>query len=56
MNKQLKLFAPPDKQHELGARMISDYFTMNGFKSTFVGSNTLLSHSLKPLELMNLII
>lgn len=31
---------PPDEQHELGARMISDYFTIKGFNSTFVGSNT----------------
>ncbi|OAA31950.1 hypothetical protein AT15_03750 [Kosmotoga arenicorallina S304] len=31
---------PPDEQHELGARIVSDYFTLNGFKTVFVGSNT----------------
>ncbi|TYC03024.1 MAG: cobalamin B12-binding domain-containing protein [Kosmotoga sp.] len=31
---------PPDEQHELGARLVTDYFTINGFKTTFVGSNT----------------
>jgi methanogenic corrinoid protein MtbC1 len=34
------IVCPPDEQLEPRARIISDYFTMHGFKSTFVGRNT----------------
>ena len=31
---------PVDELHELGARMVTDFFTMAGFDSIFVGANT----------------
>lgn len=31
---------PPEELHEIGARMVSDYFTLCGFDSVFIGANT----------------
>jgi methanogenic corrinoid protein MtbC1 len=31
---------PPEELHELGARMVTDFFTLIGFSVTFVGANT----------------
>jgi len=31
---------PPGELHELGARMVADYFTLAGFETTFVGAST----------------
>lgn len=38
--KSIAVICPQDEHHELGARMITDYFTMLGYEATFVGSNT----------------
>ena len=37
---KVAVVCPVDEYHEIGARMIADYFTMNGYDATFVGSNT----------------
>ena len=34
------ILCPPNELHEIGARMISDFFTIAGYKTIFVGSNT----------------
>lgn len=34
------ILCPPEEYHDLGARMVSDYLTICGFDSIFVGSNT----------------
>ncbi len=34
------IFCPPDEYHDLGARMVTDFFTLAGFKAIFVGNNT----------------
>ncbi len=34
------VLCPPEEYHDLGARMCADFFTINGYSSTFVGSNT----------------
>lgn len=39
LNK-VAVVCPVDEYHEIGARMIADYFTINGYDTTFVGSNT----------------
>ena len=39
LNK-VAVLCPVDEYHEIGARMIADYFTINGYHTTFVGSNT----------------
>jgi methanogenic corrinoid protein MtbC1 len=31
---------PPEELHELGARIVTDFFTLIGFSVTFVGANT----------------
>lgn len=38
--KKVAVICPDGEQHELGARMISDYLTLAGFKSYFVGRDT----------------
>lgn len=39
-NTLVLVLCPPDELHDLGARMVADYFTIAGFKATFIGSNT----------------
>jgi len=34
------VLCPPEEYHDLGARMIADFFTICGYKAIFVGSNT----------------
>ena len=34
------IVCPPEELHELGARMVADFFTLVGFSVTFVGANT----------------
>lgn len=34
------LLCPPDEYHDIGARMAADYFTIAGYETIFVGSNT----------------
>lgn len=34
------ILCPPEEYHDLGARMVSDFFTICGAQSIFVGSNT----------------
>jgi len=34
------IMCPPEEYHDLGARMVADYFTICGFNTIYVGSNT----------------
>lgn len=34
------VLCPPDEYHDLGARMVADFFTISGYEAIFVGSNT----------------
>lgn len=34
------VLCPPEEYHDLGARMAADFFTLCGYQTTFVGSNT----------------
>jgi len=34
------VICPPEEYHDLGARMAADFFTLNGYETVFVGSNT----------------
>ncbi len=34
------LACPEQEYHEVGLRMISDFFTLNGYESVYIGSNT----------------
>jgi methanogenic corrinoid protein MtbC1 len=41
---------PSGELHEIGARMVADYFTICGYDSTFVGANTPLEDFLAAVE------
>lgn len=34
------VLCPPDELHEIGPRMVADFFTLSGYDVTFVGANT----------------
>ena len=34
------ILCPPEEYHDLGARMVADFFTIGGYEAIFVGSNT----------------
>lgn len=38
--KKVLVVCPPEEYHEIGAKMVHDYFILNGFDSTFIGANT----------------
>lgn len=38
--KSVAVVCPTEEYHEIGARMITDFFTLLGYNSIFVGSNT----------------
>jgi methanogenic corrinoid protein MtbC1 len=38
--KKALVVCPPDELHEIGPRMVADFFTICGFKVVFVGANT----------------
>ena len=44
---------PPGELHELGARMIADFFTLCGFNVTFVGANTPQSDIISAIKYVN---
>lgn len=39
-NKKVAVVCPPYELHEIGIRMVSDFFTIAGYNTTYVGSNT----------------
>jgi MerR family transcriptional regulator, light-induced transcriptional regulator len=39
-NETAMVLCPEKELHELGARMVADFFTLHGYKSVFVGANT----------------
>lgn len=38
--KHVLVVCPPEEYHEIGAKMVHDYFLLNGYKSSFIGANT----------------
>lgn len=43
---------PPEEFHDLGARMVSDFFMINGYHSIFVGSNTPFEDFYQAIEIL----
>lgn len=39
-SKTVVVLCPPEEYHDLGARMVTDFFTLYGWNAVFVGSNT----------------
>lgn len=48
--KSVMVFCPEEEQHELGARMAADFFTIAGYKTTYLGARTPVNTLLKALE------
>lgn len=44
------VMCPKFEEHELGARMVTDFFTIAGYKTTFIGANTPETTILKAIE------
>ncbi|WP_130805355.1 cobalamin B12-binding domain-containing protein [Senegalia massiliensis] len=52
--KRIAIVCPRDEQHELGARMITDFFILAGYDSIFVGGNTPTKEFLNALNKIEL--
>lgn len=40
INKKVIVSCPTEEYHEIGARMVADYFIMAGYETVFIGANT----------------
>lgn len=38
--KRVVIYCPEDEYHEIGPRMVEDYFALNGYETLFLGGNT----------------
>ncbi len=38
--KRVVIYCPEDEYHEIGPRMVEDYFALSGFETLFLGGNT----------------
>jgi methanogenic corrinoid protein MtbC1 len=47
------VICPSEEYHEIGARMVSDFFTLSGFETIFVGSNTPKDEFIKAIDYIN---
>lgn len=50
MNSGVIIMCPKYEEHELGAKMVADFFTIAGYNTTFIGANTPESTILKAVE------
>ena len=46
------VMCPEFEDHELGARMVADFFTIAGYNTTFIGANTPQSTVIKAVEII----
>lgn len=46
------VLCPPKEQHELGARMVADFFTLAGFHTLFVGRDTPKKSFLSAIDIL----
>lgn len=53
-NKKIAVVCPSEEYHDIGARMVADFFTLAGYHSTFVGSNTPKEEFVKAIKHINL--
>jgi MerR family transcriptional regulator, light-induced transcriptional regulator len=53
-SKRVAVVCPSEELHEIGARMITDFFTLLGYDSIFVGSNTPREEFLEALKIIDL--
>ncbi len=50
--EKVLVVCPEFEEHELGARMVSDFFRLEGFDTTFVGARTPVNTILKAIEMV----
>lgn len=51
-SQKVIVMCPEFEDHELGAKMASDFFKLEGFDSTFIGARTPLSTTLKAIDIV----
>lgn len=51
-NEKVIVMCPEYEDHELGARMVSDYFLLEGYDTTFIGARTPLVTVKKAIEMI----
>lgn len=51
--ERVLVMCPEFEEHELGSRMVADFFRIEGFETTFVGARTPLKTVLKAIEFVN---
>lgn len=51
--KTVIVMCPQNEDHELGAKMVADFFKLEGFRSIFIGANTPNITMLKAIEITN---
>ena len=51
--ERVLVMSPEFEEHELGSRMVADFFRIEGFETTFVGARTPLKTVLKAIEFVN---
>jgi MerR family transcriptional regulator, light-induced transcriptional regulator len=54
INKKVSVVCPTEEYHEIGARMITDFFMLLGYNAIFVGSNTPKEEFIAALEVIDL--
>lgn len=54
IGKKVAVVCPTEEYHEIGARMVTDFFALLGYNSTFVGSNTPKDEFVEALKVINL--
>jgi methanogenic corrinoid protein MtbC1 len=47
------VICPSEEYHEIGARMVADFFTLSGYETIFVGSNTPKDEFIKVIDYIN---
>lgn len=47
------IFCLTEEYHEIGARMTSDYLTLLGFETIFIGANTPINEALDAIQILN---
>ena len=52
-NEKVIIVCPSEEFHELGARMAADFFTICGYNSIFVGSNTPQNDFINAVDVIN---
>ncbi len=50
-DKTVLVLCPPKETHEIGARMVADFFTIFGYNTVFVGSDTPVKSFLSAIEI-----